>query len=341
MNDERIRLYGWMTITLVVLGVTALLSALVSGFLVTVIGVVVYGFAFQPSELPRVSALLPIACIAAVGVLAVLVWSERSAPDHAVRSIGASPAAETDHSELIDTVRRVAQQVGVPMPEVYVAPASEPFSLTTGFRLRTARLVVSEGALSLLERAELEAVVAHEIAHVANRDAAVMTAVSLPISAAGRVFRLFSGSNTGVEHGQPSRAGPMDLLVVVGLIQALPVWIVAICCWAALARSREFAADSGAVAITGDLAALATALEKIDTTLSEKPSTDLRNAELSALAIVEAPRERADIGGVPLPVPMRRFRRLVATHPSTERRLERLRRTAASGAPRYDVANED
>ena len=85
--------------------------------------------------------------------------------------------------------------------------------------------MVSEGLLDLLDGDELEAAVAHEIAHLKNRDVAVMTATALPIGAGRRVLELLSGPTTGVEHGTISRADYADALVTVGLLIALPLWI--------------------------------------------------------------------------------------------------------------------
>ncbi|SEQ85527.1 M48 family metallopeptidase [Natrinema salaciae] len=322
-NGERINLHDVMLVLLFGLGVTALLTTVVAGSILTLFLLLIYELLFQPATLPAAEILVPVICSAGVCLLILLVRHERDAPDHTIRSVGASRARREEHSELIDTVQLVAHQAVVPVPDVYVAPMDAPVSFTTGFKPQTARLVVSEGLVTLLEQSELEAVIAHEIAHVKNRDAAVMTAVSLPVGSSQRVFRLLSNSTIGVEHGQTSRADLEDALVTAGLILVFPVWIVAVLCWAALSRTREFTADSAAIAITGNPVALATALEKIDSTLAERPSTDLRSAEISPLAIVEPPRKQPDFGGVPLPTS--RLNRVAKTHPRTERRLERLR----------------
>ncbi|WP_175507169.1 M48 family metallopeptidase [Halostagnicola kamekurae] len=323
-NAQRVYLYSLIGITLLGLGITALLAAVVSGSIVSTSLFFIYAILLQPPELPSTETLFLVGSGAGTCILTLLLWGEQHAPAHSIRAVNATHIQEDKHPELMNTVQLVAHQVSTPVPDIYIAPIETPFSFTTGFRPQTARLVISEGLLSILDQSEVEAVMAHEVAHIKNRDMVVMTIASLPIGATKRIFRLFSDSTVGVKYGQPSRADSTDLFITVGLILILPIWIVAVLCWAALSRTREFTADSGAISITGDPASLATALEKIDTTLSERPSTDLRNADISPLSIVEPPQKQPDFGGLPLPT--RRLNWLVKTHPNTERRIKRLRK---------------
>ncbi len=209
-----------------------------------------------------------------------------------------------EDTSLVATVTRLAGQADLPPPEVRILDHSTPLAITVGYRPTTSTLVLSRGVIETLDGRELEAVIAHELAHVANRDAAVLTALSAP-GAVARLARSRYGYNPIVE--------PLSILV-----RTLSRWYVAL-----VSRGREYAADDGAVALTGDPAALASALESLDATLDRRPSTDLREGETAAaFAIVPPPWEEH-----PFFDRTRRFvaRRIFGTHPPTQKRIERLK----------------
>ncbi|MEZ3117394.1 M48 family metallopeptidase [Halobaculum sp. MBLA0147] len=195
---------------------------------------------------------------------------------------------------------RLAGQASVPTPDLRILDTRRPVAATVGYRVSDATVVVSTGLVDALDEAELEAVLAHEVAHVANRDAAVLTALSFPRVAARRVFQQYTLN---------------PLLVVFALVTGTTSRL----CVAVVARAREYAADDGAVAITGDPAALASALATLDDTVDRQTTADLR--AVAAFSIVPPAWE-----------PHRFFdrtRRLVqrglfGTHPSTSERIERL-----------------
>ena len=312
-------LYVRMSATLLLLFLTVVAAALASGLVLTLLFVIIYVFASY--EFPPVQVLLPILGGSTVCILGVVAWGERSAPAHMVSALGATSIDEEDYPELMSSVRLLSQQADIPVPSIYVAPTETPLSLTTGFRPQNARLVVSEGLLDMLSEAELQAVVAHELAHIKNRDTSVMTVATLPIGAANRVVKILTGRTHGVHYGQPSRADYADALITVGLLFVPPIWLCSHLLWASLSRIREFTADRGAVAMTGDPAALATALRRIDETIANRPTTDFRQVEVAAFAIVEA--DRTDPGGV-FPSLGRPLTDMFATHPETTTRIERL-----------------
>lgn len=300
---------------------TVFLGAVASGIIIVFLGFLAYVFIAYPTQLPPLWVFLTAVGVAALSVFFLVAWGERHAPAHTVAATGAHPIEDTAHTELLPLVRTTAQQIDTPVPTVYIAPTDAPLSLTTGFRPSQSRLILSEGLVTVLERAEIEAVIAHELAHVKNQDMAVMTIAALPVGAAGRVRDLLSGPTQGVRHGSPSRADYADALLTIGLLFAFPVAVGAHLLWASLSRAREFAADQGAVASTGEPAALASALERIERTLSERPPSDFRKTELAAFAIVE-----------PDPIPstglFTTVRRAFATHPRTADRIERLQSLA-------------
>lgn len=203
-------------------------------------------------------------------------------------------------------VARLATQADVAAPDVRLVDSPAPTAAVVGYRPSRSTLVVSTGLVAALGDAQLDAVLAHELSHVANYDAAVLTALSFPRARASRVFRRY-GLNPVV---------------------TLFAWFVAATgrlCATAVARAREYAADDAAAAMTGDPAALATALETLDDRAHRRPSRDLRESSAAAFSVVPPPWEEHRFFDRTRRVI---FRRLLGTHPPTERRVDRLRQAA-------------
>jgi heat shock protein HtpX len=203
-----------------------------------------------------------------------------------------------DAPELHAIVERLCVVADLPKPGIVLDRRTMPNSWIEGTTRGGFRLHLTQGLLDLLEPRELEAVIAHELAHVANRDAAVMTVVGGPGEA------LLSGGLRVAGHGWPIGVG--------GAIAALIGWIGTIGT-RALSRYREYAADAGAVAMTGNPAALAAALIKVSDGLVAIPKADLRAASVhDAFHLLPAARENHFA--------------LPATHPPLRARIERLER---------------
>jgi heat shock protein HtpX len=221
-------------------------------------------------------------------------------------SMGAREVSEDEYPELHAAVGRLAQQADLPKPKVAVADSRTPNAFATGRSKNKAAVCVTDGILRTLDRDELEGVLAHELAHIKNRDMMVMTLASFLSTLAFIVVRwgwLFGG-------GRRNRQGGGG--IIVAILVSLVVWILSYVLIRALSRYREYAADRGGAAISGDPGALASALLKISGTMDRIPEEDLREeAEMNALFII--PIEKGFIG------------RLFATHPPTEKRVERLR----------------
>jgi heat shock protein HtpX len=204
---------------------------------------------------------------------------------------------------LTERVARLATQADVPVPAVRLVTSRTPTAAAVGYRPADSTLVVSTGLYDTLDDRQLDAVLAHELAHVANHDAAVLTALSFPRAAAHRAFYRYG------------------LNPVVALLAGVAA-LTSRTCTAVVARAREYGADDGAVALTGDPAALASALEALDSTLGRRPATDLRESSAAAFSIVPPPWEEH-----PFFDRTRRliYRGLLGTHPPTDARIERLR----------------
>ena len=224
----------------------------------------------------------------------------------ALYSMGAREVSEEEYPELHATIGRLSQQADLPKPKVAVADSRVPNAFATGRSQKSSAVCVTTGILNTLDRDELEGVLAHELAHVKNRDVMVMTIASFLSSLAFIIVRwgwLFGG---GRERG--GNQAPVFVAIVVSLL----VWIVSFVLIRALSRYREYAADRGGATITGRPAALASALQKISGQMDKVPREDLREkSEMNAFFIIPI---QADFIG-----------RLFSTHPPTEKRIERLR----------------
>ncbi|WP_458208483.1 zinc metalloprotease HtpX [Haladaptatus sp. NG-SE-30] len=219
-------------------------------------------------------------------------------------SMGAREVSEEEYPQLHAMVGRLSQQADLPKPKVAVSDQRVPNAFATGRSQKKAAVCVTTGLLQTLNQEELEGVIAHELAHVKNRDMMVMTIASFLSTIAFMVVRwgwLFGG-------GDRRNQAP----IWVAIIASLVVWIVSYILIRALSRYREFAADRGGATITGKPSALASALMTIDGRMDKVPKEDLRQeAEMNAFFII--PIRSGFIG------------KLFSTHPSTERRVERLR----------------
>ncbi|SDQ31707.1 M48 family metallopeptidase [Natronobacterium texcoconense] len=245
-----------------------------------------------------------IGALVVVGHLAFVARAEWNRDAAVLRDAKAAAGSdEPAPPELQARVNRLAVNANVVPSDVRVGRARTPIAVTVGYRPSTTTLVVSRGLLESLDDRELDAVLAHELAHVANRDAAVLTALSIP-AARARASIAYYG------------AVPY-LAFLASLARTTTRWSVAI-----VARAREHAADDGAAEITGDPAALASALETLDDELEIAPTRDLRTSSAAAFSIVPPPWEEHRFFDR-----TRRFvaRRLFGTHPPTEKRIERLR----------------
>ncbi|APW96946.1 zinc metalloprotease HtpX [Halobiforma lacisalsi AJ5] len=224
-----------------------------------------------------------------------------------LRSMGARKVSADEYPQLHASIERLSQQADLPKPKVAVIDSDVPNAFATGRNQKNAAVAVTTGLLRSLDQEEVDGVLAHELAHVKNRDMMVMTIASFLSTIAFMIVRW--GAFFGGGHGRGRQGGGG---VVVAILVSLIVWIISYLLIRALSRYREYAADRGAAAITGNPTALASALLKISGEMDKVPKDDLREeAEMNAFFII--PIKSGVVG------------RLFSTHPPTERRVEQLR----------------
>ena len=239
--------------------------------------------------------------IIALVVMGILIGLQLWLSDSlALRSMKAEPADPEDYPELHAIVQRTSQQADIPKPNVTVSPFSTPNAFAVGIRQKSATITVTKGLLRTLDEDELEAVIAHEVSHIKNRDVLVMTIASFFTTLTFTVVRWGFLADT-----DDARATLIALLI--SLIMGIVSWFMV----RALSRYREYAADRGAAIITGKPAALASALSSIDETANAIPEEDLREAKNGPSALFFFTNDE--------------FGSLFSTHPPAEERVERLR----------------
>jgi heat shock protein HtpX len=228
----------------------------------------------------------------------------------ALSSMGAREVTPEEAPDLHATIERLCIQANLPKPRVAIADTPMPNAFAVGRSPSTATVCATTGLLDLLNPAELEGVLAHELTHVQNRDVLVMTVASFFASVASFIVQMGFWFGAGFDDEDNNGPG----IIVVILVSAV-VYMVSFVLLQALSRYREFAADRGSAIITGRPSALSSALLRISGAMDQIPQRDLRAAssELAAFYIFP-PKAKQSIAN------------LFSTHPPLEARLEALSR---------------
>jgi heat shock protein HtpX len=217
----------------------------------------------------------------------------------ALASSGAKVVTPEQAPDLHAMVDRLCAMSDLPKPRVAVIPTDIPNAFATGRSPKRSVVAVTEGLWKRLDPPEIEGVIAHELAHIANRDVAVMTFASFFSNVASLL--IWFGGGLG-----RNREGPPIWLI------ALVVYFISYFLILALSRYREFAADRGAALVTGAPENLMSALQKIASDITRIPQRDLRQMEgLNAFFIIPTNVKRSAAT-------------LFMTHPPLEKRLARL-----------------
>jgi len=219
---------------------------------------------------------------------------------------GAQVVSEIEAPQLHGMITRLCALADLPKPQIAIVDTEVPNAFATGRSPNKAFVAVTTGIINKLTPAELEAVLAHELSHVKNRDMAIMTIASFISTVAFYFVRYSLYFNIG---GDRRREG--GSLVLVWFV-SIAVWVISFLLIRALSRYREYSADRGSAIITGQPSDLASALMKISGLMDRVPEEDMRKMEgMNAFFIIPA------ISGSSI-------MNLFSTHPSVEKRIAKL-----------------
>jgi heat shock protein HtpX len=223
----------------------------------------------------------------------------------ALAAYQAQPIEPQQAPEIYAMVERLTQRANLPMPKLYIIPTDSPNAFATGRDPNHAAVAVTQGIVKMLPADELEAVIAHELSHILNRDTltqAVAATVGGAIASLAQMaqFAMFFGGGRNDENGPD----PLVLMLTV-IVAPMAAMVIQM----GISRTREFAADAGAAKLTGNPRALARALQRLEQSATQLPLD--ANPAFSPLLIIN-------------PLPKNLLRSLFATHPATEDRIKHL-----------------
>ena len=214
--------------------------------------------------------------------------------------------SEGEAPELYSIVENLALRAGLSMPRVYIVPGDTPNAFATGRDERHAVVAVTEGILRILNRDELEGVLAHELTHIKNKD---MLIGSIAATLAGAVMMLASMAKWAAIFGvggDDDEGGGIFGLILMAILAPIAAMLIQM----GISRSREYLADEGGARISGKPYGLAGALEKLSNASKTIPMR--ANPSTAHMFIVN-------------PLTAKSFANLFSTHPPIEKRVEKLR----------------
>lgn len=215
--------------------------------------------------------------------------------------------SEHEAPELYTMVKNLALRAGMPMPRVYIVPGETPNAFATGRNENHAVVAVTEGILRILDRDELEGVLAHELTHIKNKD---MLIGSIAATLAGAVMMLASMAKWAAIFGfggdDEEGGGGIIGLILMAIVAPIAALLIQM----GISRSREYMADEGGARISGKPYGLAGALEKLSRASQALPMN--ANPATAHMFTVN-------------PLTAKSFANLFSTHPPIEKRIERLR----------------
>jgi heat shock protein HtpX len=247
-----------------------------------------------------------IAFIVALGMNALAYWNSDKM---VLRMYGARQVGPSEAPEFYRLVEELAGRAQLPMPKVFIIESDQPNAFATGRNPENAAVAATTGLLRLLNREEIAGVMAHELAHVKNRDTLVMTITATLAGAVGMLanFAMFFGRDGG-------RNNPLGIVGVLAVTILAP--LAATLVQLAISRTREYGADAGGAAISGNPLSLASALAKLEQGAKRIDNhTAEANPATAHMFIINPLHAHAADG-------------LFATHPATANRIARLQEMA-------------
>ncbi len=258
------------------------------------------------------AGLLLFAGIAVIFNLAMFWFSDKLA----LKSSKARPVEQSEAPELYRDIEEIAAKAGVPMPRVYLIPSEQPNAFATGRSPKKAVVAVTEGLLRYLPREQVRGVLAHEIAHIANRDILVMTIAAMIGAAIAAIANILQFSM--LFGGDDEDSNPLGIVGALAAIIVAP--IAAMILQLAVSRQREYLADATAAQYLGEGRPLAEALGTLERGVEAVPMNV--NPATESLYIAN-------------PLSRRGMTALFSTHPPMEERIRRLRELDAASGIHY------
>lgn len=230
-----------------------------------------------------------------------------------LRMHGAHEVTRSEATGLYDLVAELSKRANLPMPKVYIMDNPQPNAFATGRNQQNAAVAATTGLLKMLSRDEVAGVMAHELAHIHNRDTLTMTVTATLAGAIGMLanFGFMFGGNRGREGGM----GPIGTIAMM-ILAPMAAMVVQM----AVSRTREYAADRLGAEISGNPLALASALKRISQGAQKIENHAAEANPATAHLFIINPLSGA------------RMDNLFATHPATENRIAELQRLAGNPA---------
>jgi heat shock protein HtpX len=249
---------------------------------------------------------IAIAVIAGIMIIAQWYFSDKIV----LWSTGAKIVSREQFPELHDLVERIVARNNLSKPRIAVVNSRMPNAFATGKTPKSSIVAVTTGLMDQLDTEELQGVIAHEMAHIKNRDVLVLTLASVFSVIAWYLMRFGMYGAMFGGHGRRGDQGAGGMMLI--LLVAIVTWIVSFLIIRAISRYREYVADRDGALITGKPSKLASALLKISGTMKRIPTRDLREVEgMNAFFIIPA------LSGDTLTS-------LFSTHPPVDQRIKKL-----------------
>jgi heat shock protein HtpX len=247
----------------------------------------------------------------ALGVaIAMNIFTYWNADKMVLRMAGARLVGPNDAPDLFAMVKHLSERAHLPMPAVYIIDTAQPNAFATGRNPQNAAVAATTGLLQHLTPEEVEGVMAHELAHIKNRDTLIM-AFTATLSGALSMLANFGFLFGNRDRNAPGGAIGQILLLILAPIAAMIVQM-------AISRTREFGADRVGAEISGKPLALASALRRIATAAETTPNPRAANNPAIAHMFIINPLAGLNMRG------------LFSTHPATEQRIAELQKLAQS-----------
>lgn len=224
----------------------------------------------------------------------------------AIKMTKSRPVSKDEVPELYNIIQRLTERAGLPMPRLYVTPSPQPNAFATGRNPEHSAVAVTEGLLRILNRSELEGVLAHELAHIKNRDVLVGTVAAAFAGAITMIANIIQwGAILGLGRDDDEGGGSFVGAILMAIIAPIAAMLIQM----AISRSREYQADDTGARIAGGSGGLSSALLKLESAAGRIPMQ--LNPAASHLFIVN-------------PLSGESMARLFSTHPPISERVRRL-----------------